>query len=447
MSLSLKKFAGFERYAVIGEHFYQPPRKGSHQSLKNIQTDLSGKDWNTLIAQQCYLPQLNKGTLEHASFDFYTTMRRELQSLSPKEAQLLREAMKLRGVGDPFLHVLLPDLNKRDKHILIQAGYSEFQKETNVAPKWFWAPESALDNETLEVLSAVGYQGVLCAPEQIEGTNGEADNRPINLKLHNNTSLIALPFDRPFSGKLAFGEKYNADTFTREVIMPRILILPKSVPLVGWTDGETFGHYDPFADLFLNYLLTESMPNVGVAILGINETTQVWENKDFQQGKLKERTAWSCPHGNLIRWHGACPCDRGHNGEWKKYFYQAVTNLNKQVDKILDQEIGNGWPEKLANNFSKYFYFSGSKNSKDSLLAAKASALAAMTSCGTFFESPGTSGNINILFAQQVIENLKDAGFVALAQKIQKEMISTLTKGRDPFTKKNLAQFFKNFIH
>jgi protein gp37 len=46
-----------ERYAVIGEHFYQPPRRASHDRVTAIQTDPTGIDWNKRIARECYIPQ------------------------------------------------------------------------------------------------------------------------------------------------------------------------------------------------------------------------------------------------------------------------------------------------------------------------------------------------------------------------------------------------------
>jgi len=261
-----------ERYAVLGEHFYQPTRKATHHRLADQVTTSDGINWNKVIAEQCYIPQTQRGTLNEVSFDFFATIRREMLGIAPEEAIKLKEAMKSRGVGDPFLHVLLPDLSYQDKKILIEAGYLAFQRETGVAPSWFWPPETALDDETLRVLAEVGYKGVLCAPEQIDGIGGDADSRPIEISLAGGHKILALPFDRPFSSGLAFSNKSNADDYTWQNIVPRIMRLPQSQPLVGWTDGETFGHHAKFADLFLHHLATVSLPTAGVSMLGINET-------------------------------------------------------------------------------------------------------------------------------------------------------------------------------
>ncbi len=435
-----------ERYAVLGEHFYQPTRKATHVRLLDKPTSFDGTDWNKVIAEQCYVPQTQRGTLEQVSFDFFATIRREMLDIAPNEALKLKEAMKSRGVGDPFLHVLLPDLSYQDKRILIEAGYLAFQKETGVAPTWFWPPETALDNETLQVLGEVGYKGVLCAPEQIDGVGGEVDSRPVEITLPSGLRIIALPFDRPLSSSLAFSKKSNADEYMGQNILPRILRLPVTQPLIGWTDGETFGHHAKFADLFLHHLATVSLPTAGVSMLGINEIDQVWEQDDYAHGLLRERTAWSCPHGDLVRWHGACPCDGGHDGKWKGSFYDGLHQLNRQVDKIAGGELQGNWRDQLAENFDQAFYFSGSQNSENSLLAAKASALGAVISCGTFFDDPQTSGRINVLMAKQALENLSDAGYGQVAQVMESDLLEKLKQAVDPISGQTLDLVFADIF-
>jgi len=434
------------RHVVIGEHFYQPPRKATHDRVAGYASDPSGIDWNRRIAQECYIPQTQRGTLSQVSFDFYATMRAEMNQIAPEQVAHLREAMRLRGVGDPYLHVLLPDLNTRDKGILIQAGYAAFQKEAGFVPEWLWVPETALDNDVLKVAKQSGYRGVLCAPEQIDA-NGETDNRPVRVPLNGNGEMLVLPFDRPLSSSLAFDAKANADQYVEQVILPRLLRLPKSEPLIAWTDGETFGHHAQFADMFLDYLVTSSLPTAGVAVLGLNEITEVWEEKDYVQGRLRERSAWSCPHGNLQRWHGPCPCDGGHHGGWKQPFSDSLQRLNAQVSAVLDAQLPTDWPHHLSENFATAFEYQGSANTTMSLLAAKASALASLTSCGTFFDNPQTSGRINILFAKQSLENLRDAQHQQLADTLLSELRTGMSQGTDPHSGVSLDQVFSYLLN
>lgn len=434
-----------ERYAVIGEHFYQPPRRASHGRVAGIQTDPTGIDWNRRIARECYIPQTEHGTLSRVSFDFYATMRQEMETIAPEQTARLREAMRSHGVGDPFLHVLLPDLNQQDKSILIEAGRQAFIQETGAAPRWLWVPETALDHEVLRVAKRSGYEGVLCAPEQVEAY-GETDNRPIRVSLNGDGQMTLLPFDRPFSSSLAFDNKANADEYTQNVIVPRIERLPQSVPLVAWTDGETFGHHAHFADIFLDYLVRNSLPSTGVAVLGLNEIASVWSADDYVDGGLRDRTAWSCPHGNLQRWHGPCPCDGGHHGGWKEPFMGALQRFNAQVSTVLDNDLGAGWDAALAAQFTEAFHFTGEQNTTMSLLAAKASALAGQTSCGTFFDSPQTSGRINALFVRQAAEHLRDAQHPDLADQFVTELLGSFSRGIDPHTGQRLDQLFGDVL-
>jgi hypothetical protein len=443
-----------ERYFVFGQNNYQPPRDGAHSRVSHVQTDPQGFKWNVEAAQKCYIPQLERGTFQHVSLDFYATMRRELKELSPQNAPQLKEAMRSRGVGDPFLHVLLPDLKERDKNILIGAGKQAFIQDAGVAPQWFWAPECALDDKTLAALIRAKYKGVICAPEQVISSEATADNKPFTVTLPGHGSITVLPFDRPLSSSIAFDPKNNADAYARNVVMPRMNNLPSSLPLVGWTDGETFGLHAEFADIFLHYLVTESLPRMGVAMLGINQVFDVWQKQDYKTGKIKNPSAWSCPHqpvgGKLARWHGACPCDSGFHGGWKAPFMDGLHALNNAIDVIIDKELSSPadrtWPEQLIANFSTAFSYKGGSNTKMSLFAAKASGLACLTSCGTFFDTPQTSGRINIMFARQALEHLVDAQKGKEAATLMKTLKQRLSQGRDPHTGKTLDQLFGDIL-
>jgi len=433
------------RYVVIGEHFYQPPRKATHRRAEGYGTDPTGIDWNSRIAQECYIPQIKQGTLARASFDFYATMRAEMRQIAPEQTNQLREAMHLRGVGDPFLHVLLPDLNTRDKSILINAGRIAFQNETGFAPQWLWVPETALDNDVLAVAKRSGYKGVLCAPEQVN-SDGESSNRPIKIPVHDNGDMLVLPFDRPVSSSLAFDQKTNADEYAQNVIIPRLIRLPMSKPLIAWTDGETFGHHVRFADKFLGWLLENSLPEAGVAVLGINEISDVWEESDYSPGELRQRTAWSCPHGNLQRWHGTCGCHDGDQAQWKESFSHSLDLFNTRVSAVLDAELPTSWAVELSEQFVTAFEYKGAANTDMALLAAKASALAAQTSCGTFFGDPQTSGRINILFARQAAEHLRDAQYGQVADELMRELSEGMSSGVDQHTRLPLSEIFGDLL-
>lgn len=403
------------REIVIGLHLYQPPRRAFHQDLKDRSTDPQGIDWTERIFQECYRRLVDERILTLASFDIYGTLRHELKRIDRNHSQALSRALKDHGVGEPYLHPILPDLCHEDKEILIGAGYEDFRRTTGKAPQVFWPPETALDQETLTVLAPY-YRAVLCAPSQIRRRDGlPADNRPTRIGLGRH-SILALPFDGYVSNKLGFDAKLDADRFVGEHILPALRPLDTRQRLIGWTDAETFGHHYRQGDLFLQYLLFHSLPDRGVIPVSINELLRA--DTDPGEGQINHRTAWSCDHGDLRRWHEPCPCGYG-DLTWKGPFYAGLHTLNAFVSGLVRDKLGPQFKDELITDFSKYLENPGGKLSrqKDSLLSAKASALAGVTSCGTFYDNPHTSGHINALFALQSLYHLVDASLMNEAER------------------------------
>lgn len=416
---------------VIGLHLFQPPREATHPKLTHVKTDPFGQDWTAIITDQCYKPLAELGILGRVSFDIYGILRDRLRYLDPNTAAKVTQYLSSNGVGDPYLHALLPDLSDTDKRILIASGQRKTAQH-DFQPKWFWAAEAALDARTLEILSEYGYQGVICAPEQLQTEynpyNPMDHNLPTKIKLKNGAQIIALPFDRPLSGQLAFGNRTNADYFAtyhfnnalrRRNFNADFAGIPRDqTPIVTWVDGETFGHHDRGGHLFLDYLTGVSLPEQQFNVIPINQI----DTKSIAavNGKLNDRTSWSCPHGDLIRWHGSCNCGSG-NLQWKSEFYRAHHLVNGFLSQLLASELDTNYSQQVIDNFESALDTRDAPTSPLlMLIAAKISALQAVNSCGTFFDDPGTSGLINVLFAVQAIHCLRDAGLHKKALRLER---------------------------
>lgn len=436
-----------ERLAVVGEHFYQPPRFAAHYLLTQINVSPDNKNWTDIITDQCYVPQLERGLLKKASFDLYGSLRAEL-ALTPEQLAQVEVAMAERGVGDPFLHPILPDLNSPDRRLLLEAGKIDFFNQAEVIPSWFWPPETALDTPTLRDISHAGYEGVICAPEQLVRRDGlPVTSSPVQIDLGSGESILAYPFDRPISQSLAFDGKKNADFFIEQFILPRLNRLPDGSNFLAWTDGETFGHHDPFGHLFLEYLLNEGLSKHGIHLVSLKQALQLLQDQNFPEAQLVERTAWSCPHGNLARWNGECGCSWGADATWKAPFMKALREVNSRLDRVLGVELPN-YREELAQNFRYYFTgeFLGLEASPDDyLMMAKASSLAALTSCATFFDNVDTSGRINMLFVIQVSQSLISAGLVKPGKEIYAGFMHRMEQISDDQEGLNFAQIMEEF--
>lgn len=417
---------------VVGLHYYQPPRNATHPSLSEISTDPEGKDWTKIITQECYRPLADAGVLEKASFDVFQSLLLQLEKLDPKLTRLFHAAMKENGIGEPFIHPILPDLSDEDKDIVILSGVRKFMDITGQHPRYFWPPETAIDTATLERLSYAGYEGFVCAPEQIFQPDGRAsDNTPTLIKLPSGRDIVAIPFDRSISSGLGFGPKTNADHFTWDTIVPRSRRLGNNQLLVAWTDAETFGHHAKQADKFLDYLLDHSLPTAGLYPISLKN---IPINKHrIPTGRIDERTAWSCPHGNLVRWHGSCHCHQWEDTSWKNPFYDALGKLNYGVTLALRDVLGKNSTQAVVDRFhSVNAHPQMIATPLDALVAAKVSSLTARTSCATFFSSPEVSGKISLLYAYQSLLYLKEAGLEKVADELSATLFQNLSHVRYP---------------
>jgi hypothetical protein len=415
------------REIVIGLHSYQPPREAIHPSLSNISTDPQKVNWTSVIEKQCYTPLAKEGILEKVSFDIYQTLLVQLEKLNPDTAAIYKKAMIENGIGDAFIHPILPDYSRLDKSIVISAGAKRFKEITGHNPKIFWPPETAIDTETLEVIAENNYEGFVCAPEQIKQQDGSSsDNKPTLIDLPSGKQIIAYPFDRPISSKLAFDLKHNADTFTNYFIKPKKEHIPDNQILIAWTDAETFGHHFDAVN-FLKYLLDSSLPSIGLYPVSINNLKL--NINTLPIGKIIERSAWSCPHGNLIRWSGSCDCNYGQDTSWKQSFYGAMKYLNEAITSIVQRELGNHYPELISNHY--YEHYTQQEVHDDqykSLSLSKISSLVARTSCATFFSTPEVSGKINLIYAYQSLLYLKESGLVEETANLNNSFMSKLSE-------------------
>lgn len=433
---------------VVGIHGYQPPRKAFHKEFVDIDTDPTRKDWTQIIDSQCYQPLAEMGLLSLTSHDFVPVLLSELERRASNTVNLIKNAGGENAVGTSYIHPILPDLTNDDKRIVIGAGVQKFQNMYGRKPSVFWPPETAMDMATAEQLADYGYQAFICGPHQIQlREGGDVSNIPVRIQLSRGRSIIAIPFDEQSSKSFAFENKRYADQFAGKYVFPSMdrLLSHQRYQLITWTDMETFGHHDRGGAFFLNYLLKEALPKEGFFPISVNNI----DLSSPTEGKLYERSAWSCLHGGLVRWSEGCACT-GPDNNWKRNYYEAFRILNQTVGGLVRQGLGSDYLNKMIGQFERGFRNPGPPHTQteESLIAAKVAALVARTSCATFFADPHTSGHINILFGLVALQHLRDAGLVRDADMVEEEFMQNLSKFNDPKdyskTGKNMAE---NLLH
>lgn len=416
-----------DKEAGIILHFYQPIRGAYHEQFIDIPTDPENLDHTQRADELCYSPLIKKGLLDLVSFDVTGVLLTELKRRESPSVKGFTKYKERQAIGTSFIHPILPDLSYEDKEIVIGAGFFQHKEDFGVPPKVFWPPETAIDEETAEVLYRFGYKAFICAPHQLQFADGrKPDNKPAKIWLQSGGYLIALPFDAKSSQELAFRDKSNADCFTRDIFSSSFDHLENTSKKLIYSalDGETFGLHARNSDYFLDYLVKHSLPDAGIKPILVNDI----DLSHADDAKLRNRTSWSCKCGDLVRWNRGCGCDNNADVRWKSPFYQTFKLLNDQVGEVVKAQIGKDYLDLMKLEFEQGLVNSGPKHStrEKSLIAAKVASLVSRTSCGTFYDNPDTSGRINILFGLVAIQHIKDAGLYQVGLSLEQSYLQNL---------------------
>ncbi|MEL6816171.1 MAG: DUF3536 domain-containing protein [Cyanobacteria bacterium J06598_3] len=378
-------------HICVHGHFYQPPRE--NPSLDVVEPQPSAApfhDWNERILHESYRPNAfarvlnDRGEVvrivnnyEYMSFNIGPTLmswleRHDLETyqriLSADRVSCDRNSGHGNAIAQVYNHIILPLANRRDKVTQVRWGIADFQRRFGRYPEGMWLAETAVDQETLEVLAGEGIQFIVLAPTQAarcrrfglsdrvdawqDVSKGEIDtSRPYRCFVapqDNGRSHIDIFFyDGPISGDMGFDDilrssQYFADRLSG-AIRPWELTAKelnedpetyetewrKSQLISVATDGETFGHHRHGAEKALAYALTHEFPARGWQVTSYAHYLSLcppsWEVQ------LKPVTAWSCSHG-VDRWQHDCGC--GGGGGWQQ---QWRAPLRTSLDWLRDR--------------------------------------------------------------------------------------------------------------
>jgi hypothetical protein len=331
---------------VVHGHFYQPPRLDPRTgTVPPDRTAAPARDWNTRISADCYRPNAQAGNLGTMSWDLGPTLGGWLETGDPVAYAGFRDGDRgTNGMAQPFHHAILPLASVADRRTEVRWGLRDFELRFGRRPVGMWLPETAVDLATLRLLADEGIEHTVLAPWQVEA-EGLDTRRPGRIDLGDGRSMIVAIYDGLLSAALSFEPvvSVDADAFVRERLVPRFgeAPLPDGVdPLVVIaTDGELYGHHQPFRQHFLARLVgaTASVdrpfatPSLGEALAraAASETT-------LPIVRLRERTSWSCHHG-IERWRAACGCVT--DGAWKAPLRLALERLAGGIDALTERIV------------------------------------------------------------------------------------------------------------
>ncbi len=426
------------KYIIIHGHFYQPPRENPSINIITEQASaLPSHDWNERIVDECYAPNAysrlldNYGRItslvnnyEYLSYNFGPTLLDYIAETRPDVLERIvdgdrKSVLRLghgNAIAQSYNHIIMPLASKEDMYVQVEWAIYNFQKYFNHFPEGMWLSETAINGDTISVLSKAGIKFVVLSPFQanfVKNEHGEimdVSNARINTSIpykiysEDGSSITAFFYDAQISQSIAFEHVLrNVDVFSNRIRAAhdsglRMLNLA--------TDGESYGHHEPFGDMCLSRYFTNVVDSGDVTITNYAHYLSINDVKNeaiLHAGYDGKGTSWSCAHG-VERWRSDCGCSTGGmdgwNQKWRKPLREAFDVLRKLQDTIFAKELGFTEETRivLRSSYIKYIYDNdkideiydtcSSKISKENfilLMEAYKYSVFAFTSCGWFF--------------------------------------------------------------
>jgi hypothetical protein len=341
----------------IHAHFYQPPREDPLTGeIPYEKGSAPFPNWNERIHAECYQPNAALGNFARISFNVGPTLCAWMQARHPDTLRHIisqdRANLERHGVGNglaqAFNHTILPLSSYQDKLTQVYWGLAEFEHRFGHKAQGIWLPETAVDYETLEVLSRSGVAFTILAPWQAEHP-GIDPTEPYTVHLPHSRQITVFFYQRDLSGRVSFDADatINADRFAMNLLRP--YYNPEKARhgqaqlLVIASDGELYGHHKNLRDRFLARLVDGASEAAGLQ----PTYPALWlkGHPPRQSVRILERTSWSCHHG-VMRWAGACACTPG-KAEWKARLRQAFDRLAGELDGLYLEAVrpltGDPW--------------------------------------------------------------------------------------------------------
>jgi alpha-amylase/alpha-mannosidase (GH57 family) len=442
-----------QRYLCIHGHFYQPPRENPWLEAIEVQDSAHPyHDWNERITAECYAPNAASRILDgerrierivnnyaQISFNFGPTLLAWMEAKRPEVYRAILDAdaesrARFSGHGSAlaqaYHHSILPLANRRDKRTEILWGIADFERRFGRRPEGMWLPETAVDLESLDLMSEAGILFTILEPHQAgrvraksakgkeawrDVSGGRIDpSVPYEVKLDGGRRIAVFFYDGAISRAVAFEGLLTSGERFADRLMSTVPADPEEDRLVHIaTDGETYGHHHRYGEMALSYALHHVEAN-GLARL-TNYGEYLEAHPPEHEVEIVENTAWSCVHG-VGRWREDCGCHTGGypgwNQAWRAPLRQALDGLRDELTPLWEREAGKIFADPWAARDAAVdpalvtAGLTGEERARAlNLLELQRHALLMYTSCGWFFNDLGGIETVQILrYAGRVVQ-------------------------------------------
>jgi alpha-amylase/alpha-mannosidase (GH57 family) len=433
------------RALCIHGHFYQPPREDPLTGSVPREVGAAPyRNWNERIHAECYRANADLGNFERISFNVGPTLFTWMAQHDPATYRQIvdqdRANIQQFGVGNAiaqaYNHVIMPLASSADKRTQVAWGIADFAQRFGRRPQGMWLPETAVDIETLSIMADQGIEFTLLAPWQADAEAIDP-TEPYRVALPGGRSIVAFFYHQGLSGRVSFDPAMtsNADAFALHDLPGQFhsAKLQRGEPhlLLVATDGELYGHHQPFRDMFLAHLLKTAGPQSGIA--PTFPARWLREHPPQHTVGIREHTSWSCHHG-VARWSADCGCTPT-GSPWKANLRAALDALATTLDHAYAEALRPHAIDPWALRDSYIHVLLGelpaaeligaatSRRLPDTeiqrihtLLEAQRERQRMFTSCGWFFEDfDRIEPKNNVAYAAQAVQLTRLASGVDLA--------------------------------
>ena len=363
---------------ILHGHFYQPPRENPFTGIVPKQGSASPySDWNERIYHDCYGANLNSRYLDasgriisitnnfsYISYNFGPTLLSWMRERHPDAIDLLIESDKTsikrlghgNAMAQSFNHTILPLDKIKDARLQIEWGAMDFEHFFGRKAEGMWLPECGVNKDVIQLLADEGIKFIILSPWQCKAVEDESGKmvalqgkaapywQPYILTGTNGGEIAAFFYHPGLAESISFGHMLRSADNLYETL--KQIQKTDGKPLIHTaTDGEIYGHHEPYGDMALAALIRKVderddfvMDNYASYL----ERHPATLHAELHLGEGGKGTSWSCSHG-VSRWYKDCGChtggEPGWNQAWRTPLRNGLAALGDKLDTIFQEEI------------------------------------------------------------------------------------------------------------
>ncbi len=360
-------------YVVFHGHFYQPPREDPWTGIVGTQPSAAPfHDWNHRITRECYAANAASRFLRYdgriediinnyrvLSFNFGPTLLWWLKENAPHIYGAILEADRLsleennghgNAIAQAYNHTILPLDSPEDARLQIHWGLADFEYHFGRQSEGMWLPETAINAKVADILIEEKVKFVILSPWQAQAIFAEGseeweelEKQPApfwrSYKLERPTGDLSLFF---YNHELAEGISFEHYLRSADALYTRLITYhsnadPAHLIHVA-TDGEVYGHHEPFGDMCLAALQQHIEQDNKFEFTNYGNYLAQFPPKysaRLREGEENLGSSWSCHHG-VSRWYKDCGCSTGGRKDWNQKWRTALRNGFRKLSGKLN---------------------------------------------------------------------------------------------------------------